>query len=141
LAFCEMLTIFKAVTMFKIYKRGQGYYTRLYTAGTVAAISAIGCIVLANKLAVVDNAYFRYLVPFAVFGILALAINWIVNYPKIADFMIVAEGEIKKVSWSSRKEIIASTIVVISVVILMAVLLVLADLGFIWLFTQMGIYA
>ena len=33
-----------------------------------------------------------------------------------ADFLIAAEGEIKKVSWSSRKEIVSSTTVVIVVV-------------------------
>ena len=54
----------------------------------------------------------------------------LVNRNKVADFMIAAEGEMKKVSWSSRQEIAVSTLVVIIVVICMAVLLGTTDLGF-----------
>ena len=126
---------------FTIYKRGQGYYTRLYTFLTVAAIAAIGCVVLAGKMQGVGNVYVKNLVPFGIFAIFLGLSAWVVNIPKIADFMIVAETEIKKVSWSNRKEIIASTIVVICVVIMMAVLLLAADFGFIYLFTKLGIYA
>jgi preprotein translocase subunit SecE len=50
-----------------------------------------------------------------------------VNKPNIADFMIASEGEMKKVNWSSRREIMVSTIVVIVVVVIMAVLLGTAD--------------
>ncbi|MBE3143370.1 MAG: preprotein translocase subunit SecE [Planctomycetes bacterium] len=50
-----------------------------------------------------------------------------VNNPNIADFMISAEGEMKKVNWSTRQEVVASTIVVISVVIILAVLLGVSD--------------
>ncbi len=44
--------------------------------------------------------------------------------------MIAAEGEMKKVSWSSRKEIAVSTFIVIVLVILLAVFLGVTDLGF-----------
>ena len=44
--------------------------------------------------------------------------------------MIAAEGEMKKVSWSSRKEIAVSTVIVIVVVIVMAVILYVTDLSF-----------
>ena len=43
------------------------------------------------------------MVPAALFLLLAFLIYWIVNKPSIADFMIAAEGEMKKVSWSSRQ--------------------------------------
>jgi preprotein translocase SecE subunit len=52
---------------------------------------------------------------------------WMVNKPNIADFMISAEGEMKKVNWSTRQEVAVSTIVVISVVIILAVLLGVSD--------------
>ena len=115
---------------FKIYKRGQGYYTRLITALTSFAIIAIGSFVLFQKLRVVGNPWVEIFVPIGVCGIFTLLVFLIVNKPKIADFMIAAEGEIKKVSWASRSEIMASTVVVISVVILMSSLLFLADLFF-----------
>jgi preprotein translocase SecE subunit len=44
--------------------------------------------------------------------------------------LIAAEGEMKKVSWSSRQEIVSSTTIVIVVVVFMAVLLGVTDLGF-----------
>ncbi len=115
---------------FKIYKRGQGYYTRLITALTSFAIVAIGCYVLFTKLGAFGNPWVEIFAPVVVCAILTFLIFLVVNKPKIADFMIAAEGEIKKVSWASRAEIMASTVVVIGVVILMATLLFLADLFF-----------
>ena len=61
------------------------------------------------------------------FMALSVLIMWLMNKPTIADFMIAAEGEMKKVNWSTRQEITVSTIVVISVVVTLAVLLGVAD--------------
>ena len=55
---------------------------------------------------------------------------WMVNKPNVADFMISAEGEMKKVNWSSKQEMAVSTFVVISVVVILAVLLGVADFVF-----------
>lgn len=121
---------------FKIYKRGQGYYTRLVSALTAFAIIAIGCYVLWRKLTVVGNPWIEIFVPIIVCAVFSLLIFWVVNYPKMADFMIAAEGELKKVSWSSRSEIIASTMVVIAVVISMSALLFLADFFFQFMMTD-----
>ena len=115
---------------FKIYKRGQGYYTRLITALSAFTIIAIGSFVLWQKLSVVGNPWIEIFVPVGVCAAFTLLVFWIVNKPNIADFMIAAEGEIKKVSWASRPEIMSSTVVVISVVILMSTLLFVADLVF-----------
>jgi len=52
---------------------------------------------------------------------------WMVNNSSIADFMISAEGEMKKVNWSTKQEVAVSTVVVISVVIILAVLLGVSD--------------
>ena len=114
----------------KIYKKGQGYYTRLYSALTAAAIVVIGCVVLWQKMSAKDNVWLEFFVPAGVAAVFGALIFWIVNKPSIADFLIAAEGEIKKVSWSSRQEIISSTMVVIGVVIFMSVLLFAADIIF-----------
>ncbi|MCP4709719.1 MAG: preprotein translocase subunit SecE [Planctomycetes bacterium] len=53
--------------------------------------------------------------------------------------MIATEGEMKKVSWSSRKEIMSSTLVVIITVAIMALLLMAVDLGFSYLFYEIGV--
>ena len=59
---------------------------------------------------------------------------WIVNRPHSADFMIATEGEMKKVSWSSRKEVIGSTKVVIITTLIVTMILFATDLLFVQLF-------
>jgi preprotein translocase subunit SecE len=117
--------------VFDIYKRGQGKYTRLCSAFGITLIVGLGCLQLYEKLDGVDfGLWVTTMVPAALFVALGLVVFWLVNKPTIANFMIAAEGEMKKVSWSSRKEIAVSTVVVISVVIIMGILLWLTDLSF-----------
>ena len=120
----------------KIYKRTQGKNSRLWTAMTLMLIVAVGCWKLHLKLQVQDNVWLHTLVPAAVCAMFAALIYWLSNKPVIADFLIAAEGEIKKVSWSSRKEIVNSTVIVISVVAIMATGLGLVDLGFRLFFSE-----
>jgi len=122
---------------FTIYKKGQGKYTRLYSAFAAAVVSVLGCIQLYNKLAAAEfglsnkaSMWVSTMVPAVVFAVLAILIFWIVNRPTTADFMISAEGEMKKVSWASKKEIAVSTSIVIVVVFLMAAMLGVADFSF-----------
>lgn len=131
---------------FSIYKRGQGKYTRLGSGFGWGIVAALGCLVLYGQLDALDIAspqvgmWVKTMIPVALLLGLGLFIFWLLNRPSVADFMIEAEGEMKKVSWSSRKEIAVSTTVVIAVVIIMAVFLGLADLGFSMFFTDvMGI--
>lgn len=122
----------------QIYKKGQGKNTRLWSSLTLATIAGIGCYQLYKKLAGTDlSDWAVYFVPAGLFALLCYVVFWLSNKPSLADFMISAEGELKKVSWSSKDEIITSTIVVIAVVILMATLLGVTDLLFRTLFTQL----
>ena len=116
---------------FDIYKRGQGKYTRLCSAFGIATIVGLGCLQLYKKLQAADlGLWVEIMVPAGLFVALGILIFWLVNKPAIADFMVVAEGEMKKVIWSSRKEIVVSTSIVILVVIFMAVLLGVTVLSF-----------
>jgi preprotein translocase subunit SecE len=124
---------------FSIYKRGQGKYTRLCSAFAVALIVGLGCLRLYSILdasALDLSLWTATLVPVGLFVFLCMGILWLVNKPSIADFMVSAEGEMKKVSWSSRKEIAVSTFIVVVVVALMAVFLGVVDLGFKLFFTE-----
>ena len=115
----------------EIYKRGQGKYTRLWSAFGLAIIAGLGCLQLYRKLEGTDlGLWVETMIPAVLFVVLGLLIFWLVNKVSVADFMISAEGEMKKVSWSSRKEIAVSTFVVIVVVVLTAVLLGFTDLIF-----------
>ena len=131
---------------FDIYKRGQGKYTRLCSAFAVAIIIGLGCLQLyyeleASSWSVSKKAsmWIATMVPAGLFVILALLIFWLVNKHQVADFLIASEGEMKKVSWSSKQEIAVSTFIVIVVVVIMAILLGSADLSFrtffMWLFS------
>jgi preprotein translocase subunit SecE len=122
--------------IFDIYKRGQGKYTRLCSAFAIAIVAGLGCLQLYKKLQAGDlGLWVETMVPAGLFVILAILIFWLVNKPSLADFMIAAEGEMKKVSWSSRQEIAVSTFVVIIVVVIMALLLGTTDIGFRTLFS------
>ena len=123
--------------IFNIYKRSQGKNTRLCSAFGAAIIVCLGCLQLYRKLEVASwglsqkaTLWIATMVPVALFAILAFVIFWVVNKHSIADFMIAAEGEMKKVSWSSRREIAISTFIVIVVVFLMAVLIGATDVCF-----------
>jgi preprotein translocase subunit SecE len=118
------------------YKWGQGKSTRLYSAVAVAVLAAIGCWRLYQKLEAAVNIaettglWITVAVPLAVFSAVIVFLYWLVNRPTVADFMISAEGELKKVSFSSKKEITVSTFVVIVVVFVMALMLGAADFCF-----------
>ena len=114
-----------------IYKKGQGKYTRLCSGFGMGLVVMLGCLQLYKKLQATDlNMWVQTMVPAGLFVVLSALIFWVVNKKNIADFMISAEGEVKKVSWSSRREIAVSTFIVIVVVAIMAALLGVTDLGF-----------
>ena len=115
--------------MWKIYKEGQGKLAR----GLLAFVIAIGGIfavaslhdalpVKERLLLPVVNWSFDYrfliegpiLVAFVILGV------WLFNRPATADFLIETESELKnKVTWpSKREEINASTVVVLTVIVL-----------------------
>ncbi len=128
--------------IFGIYKRGQGKFTRLCSAFAGAIMAGLGCWQLYSKLEAVEWGLSRKaalwvatMVPAGMFVVFALLISWLINKPSVADFMIAAEGEMKKVSWSSKQEIAVSTFIVIVVVVFMAILLGTTDIGFRTFFT------
>lgn len=122
----------------KIYKPGQGKYTRLCSGLTIGTIAAFGCWRLYEKLGATSlNLWVVSLVPVGVLAVLGVVIYWLLNKPSLADFLIAAEGELKKVNWSSRQEVFVSTVVVIIVVVAMAVLLGTTDLIFTMVFRRL----
>jgi preprotein translocase subunit SecE len=121
------------VAKFEIYKRGQGKYTRITTFVSVMVLGLAGAYVLSLQL-VHKSAYVRFGVPTVLVVGLALLMYWLVNRPRTADFLIATEGEMKKVSWSSRREVIGSTKVVIITTFIVAGILYAVDAVFVALF-------
>lgn len=126
-----------------IYKQGQGHWTRLMTFMGGMVLFAWGAAWLAGQLKKIEferDATGAYIIePQFVQGgaalvviIVGAAICYWLTYarPASCEFLISTEGEMKKVNWSSRKELIGSTWVVVSVAVILATSLFLVDLGF-----------
>ena len=129
--------------MFKIYKPGQGKFTRIITFLSVMGIAVIGAYNLSAKLlgySTTATPYLRFGIPVAALIVLGLVVFWLVNRVKSADFLIATEGEMKKVSWSSRSEIVGSTKVVIVTTFVMAAALFGVDMMFQHLMKLIGVW-
>ncbi len=129
----------------KIYKRNQGKYTRGVTAGVIMALGLWMCLSLKNLLvadilsASANNTYIGFGASLGVFVLLGLLVFKVLNRTKSADFLIATENEMKKVSWSSTKEVVGSTKVVVVTTFLMAGMLFLVDILFFNIFKFIGI--
>lgn len=130
------------VSTIEIYKKNQGRYTRVGTFIGVMLIGLVGAYILSRQLTGYDwaeSSYVRFGIPVLLVAALAGLMFWMMNRAKSADFLIATESEMKKVAWSSKKEVIGSTKVVLVATFIMAVLLAVVDLLFILLFSQMGV--
>ena len=123
------------VSVFELYKRGQGKYVRITTFVSAMVITVWGAAVLSQTLTAYTSLPLVYFgIPTALVVLVGLLAFTLVNRQKSADFMIATESEMKKVSWSNRKEIVGSTKVVIVTTFIMAALLFGVDLVFMLFF-------
>ncbi len=117
---------------FGIYKQGQGYWTRLMTAIAGGTILAMGVAWMWQQIPNLGlGATTIYVQGGATVALLG-SCGWLLYYlicikPKVADFLIATEGEMKKVNWSTRREIMGSTWVVIGLTFFIAVLIFILD--------------
>ena len=129
----------------KIYKQGQGYWTRMLTALATGMLVLAGVVWLWQKLDVYqwDKIIFVQaglaVVIIAVFG--TIVFRWVGVKPKSVDFMIATEGEMKKVNWPTRKEVVGSTWVVICCVFLLVAVLLFADVAWQGIMRWTGVIA
>ena len=70
----------------------------------------------------------------AVIGYYLIAVH-----KKIVDFLIATEGEMKKVNWSTRREIMGSTWVVISLTFIVAAIIAVLDAGYSMIFQALKV--
>jgi preprotein translocase subunit SecE len=127
---------------FSIYKKGQGYWTRMGTALAAAFIALLFADFIytqmnANPYSHPANGDPLY-IPRKISAAVALAVlvallyfAWrMMNKPSHVDFLIATDSEMKKVNWTTRKELMGSTKVVIFFVLLISALLFLLDVIF-----------
>ena len=125
---------------FDIYKPGQGYHTRVGSGFVFGALVCWGSYALYDKLSLLGNKTAQVFIPVGVIIAVGLVGYWVLALNrKICDFLIATEGEMKKVNWTSRKEIIGSTKVVIFMVIALSCMLFVVDLFFMSVFTAVGV--
>ena len=129
----------------KLYKPGQGYYTRLGTAIGIGVLAVSGAFFVHSQMQnlVSDSAsalYVQYVASVAWLGLMGGLIYWVTGLHRRAnDFFIATEGEMKKVRWSTRKEIVRSTKVVIVSVVLLSSFLFACNMFFMWIFKAIGV--
>jgi preprotein translocase SecE subunit len=119
---------------FTIYKKGQGYWTRIGTVAGASLIALLTAEFLYSRGRVwFTNATGRANMP-VVFGVVggfllafAIVVWRIINRPNVVDFLIATDSEMKKVNWTTRAELIGSTKVVIFFMILIGILLFTFD--------------
>jgi preprotein translocase SecE subunit len=135
---------------FTIYKRGQGYWTRMGTAMGAALLGALLAYnlyvwipVLINLGSTPDALARERQVAIGVaagfFVLYAGFVWWLTNKHENVDFLIATDSEMKKVNWTSRKELIGSTKVVIVFMFLIAFFLFAIDLLFSYFFYLIGV--
>lgn len=128
-----------------IYKPGQGYYTRMLSAVGVGVIVLSGVAWLWEKMTTIDaipqdqELYYQGGMAVVVIAFFGALVYFILNKPSVADFMIATEAEMKKVNWPTKKEIIGSTWVVICGTAFIALLLWVINIGFAYVFTEVGV--
>lgn len=49
------------------------------------------------------------------------------NHPKVVEFLIETEGEMKKVSWATRQEVVGASLIVIFTVVVLGVFIFAVD--------------
>jgi len=135
---------------FTIYKKSQGYWTRMGTAIAAALLGGLTAYHLYAWLPALihlgptpaNQASARHIALFVAvaFFVLFAALVWrVTNKPANVDFLIATDSEMKKVNWTSRKELIGSTKVVIVFMFLIATFLFLVDILFGYLFHVIGV--
>lgn len=131
--------------VFTPYKAEQGKYTRRGSMVAGGCLIAWGAWFLHEQLRPYEGDELWQLgvtigIPILVAVVLGV-LGWRAVFAnrQSSDFMIATEGEMKKVSWSSKGEVIGSTKVVILFTVLLAMLLFVVDLAFQNLFQWVGV--
>ncbi len=123
-----MTGYFKELASAKIYKGAQGRVARRLTLIGLVLVFLLGAYSMFSSAALGSKASPIAAVVIAVVGL------WVsfrtINYPTFADFLVSVEAEMTKVSWPSKKELMANTKVVLIFMVLFTVLIFLYDIVF-----------
>ena len=128
-----------------IYKQGQGYWVRLMSAIGFGLLVMMGVVWLWDQLSGVQIGDIEPVYVQGGIAVLTVVICGLIGYhligrkPKLVEFMIATEGEMRKVNWSTRREVVGSTILVILLTLFIALFCQAADLSFSAFFQWAGV--
>ncbi len=131
--------------MVGIYKKGQGYWTRMMSgiaSGLLIFMGASWLWKTMNQVRIgsIESVYVQAGAAVIFIGVLAVIAYYLIAvHKKVVDFLIATEGEMKKVNWSTRREIMGSTWVVISLTFVVAAIIAVLDAGYSMIFQALKV--
>ena len=127
-----------------IRKIGQGYWTRLLSVIGFGLLGVLGAIWLWRLFEASDfgvaPVYVASIAAFTFLAVIGAVLWWFVgSNAKSVDFLVATEGEMKKVNWSTRREIVGSTLVVIAITLVISLFCWVWDFAFSTVFVWMRV--
>ena len=118
------------------YKFEQGYWTRTLSAIAGGGLVLSAAVWVYQQLSATNfseqtRQYLQFISSGLIVIVGALLVMRLVYYkPGSAEFLIATDGEMRKVNWSSKREVMGSTTVVILVSLSIALILSVVDVLF-----------
>ena len=118
-----------------IRKIGQGYWTRLLSVIGFGLLGVLGSVWLWRLFETVDlgvaPVYVASGAALVFMAVVGGVLWWFAgSNGKSVDFLVATEGEMKKVNWSTRREIVGSTLVVIGIALVISLFCWIWDFAF-----------
>jgi preprotein translocase SecE subunit len=128
-----------------IYKKGQGYWTRMMSAIAAGLLIFMGASWLWKtmngvRIGSVETVYVQAGGAVIFIGVLSIVCYYLIGvHRRVVDFLIATEGEMKKVNWSTRREIMGSTWVVIALTFVIATAIAFLDMVYSMIFQALKV--
>ena len=128
-----------------IYKKGQGYWTRMMSAIAAGLLIFMGASWLWKtmngvRIGTIEPVYVQAGAAVIFISVLSVIAYYLIAvHQKVVDFLIATEGEMKKVNWSTRREIMGSTWVVISLTFIVAAIIAFLDMTYSMIFQTLKV--